>query len=1312
MMIVFQKNKNRQRHCHANHSVTPSLRNLFGIKKNGFTFIELMVTIGIAVAVSSLIIASYRRIGTVGSLERSATRIAQDIRSAQALALAADPVRSGGAPPCGFGVHAPDPAGGGPDSYIIYAKFASATTVPCASITHKEWTGQAECFNASLAPTACPSAYRVTTSTVRRFVLPEVKQVKFSSTQFDDIFFLPPDPKVYIMQPNPGNSASTVLETAGLVTQSYAIEARDDSTKTRIVQVGTSGRVEIVGGTILSKPCVPLTCSSFSPPYECGVWSDGCGGTGSLVCGSGGLCSTGGDICCLTGGCGNPPDGPVEQGRCYPDIPAAPSALWTDSIDGAYRIDVHWTDNAVNEEFFDIVRCAGYSCDPTAGAPIVTLGIGATFYSDTTGLGPETWYTYAVRARNSTGPSVWTDWTDTNAVGLTVPQEAWGTFPITDAYRWAFRLKVRWDDDGICNNTSAGPPDAHCWFRLKRCIGTGCTPSVTVLDNWPYPSQTQRPGSPACDTNRAISAPLDYTNCNTNGGLLADPIPPNLHVNTADNGFLYPNTTYGYQIYSVNAGGASVPTAIVYGTTRDIAPLTPTLNAPSAVSASQIDLTWTDSPDLGYAEETAFLIYYCTGSGCNPEAGSIVTISDGDAVSLSHTGLGGDTIYRYCIKARNTNAPVGQQDSACSTPAQEAATRIGPATNLLHSEISSGAGASAQSTVTLTWNNPVPNTSQTQVKIYRGSGSCASLSLIQTLSGTPVTTNDTVQPNTTYCYEVRAANPGGESLGPNPQATLTTPNVAPLAPTLISVSVPATFTDRADLAWTDNAGGFAWGNETEFRIRRCSGSGTCDPSPVGNELSSITLPANPPGPTTYTNTGLTPDTTYGYCLLAKNAVGYSPCSNTRYVTTFAGAPSNLQVVSRASTKTDFATGAYTASIGLQWTNPTPATNVTLVKIERASWGGASCGAYAQIGTVAVNPPLPNTSGAQSYTDTQANSLKPNTSYCYRIRVANTSGDSSYSAELTPAQLNGGPFPPTTIDVAPNTPTGLLAAASSATQVNLSWIQNDTASPLGAWGNETSFRIRRCTSNPCTPVEISSVGTDVTTFNDTTVEGTIYGYCILARNILGDSPCTATVYLTTPPNAPTLVSAVATGKTSANITWDDNSTGETNTYIERAGSSCSGFTPITGGTIAGTSTNDPPASIADTSLSAEQIYCYRVRATNAGGSANSASTLTVQTELNEPATFTLAPGTGNKINLAWANSSNMETGYAIEWYCTGDANCPASFTALITAAADSTTHQHSVPGNIRNNSVLFYRIRSVGAFNNSIWKIPTPSSIIK
>ena len=181
----------------------------------------------------------------------------------------------------------------------------------------------------------------------------------------------------------------------------------------------------------------------------------------------------------------------------------------------------------------------------------------------------------------------------------------------------------------------------------------------------------------------------------------------------------------------------------------------------------------------------------------------------------------------------------------------------------------------------------------------------------------------------------------------------------PAAPTALSATAPSS--SQINLAWTDNAS-----NEGGFRIERCQGAGCTNFLPVTTVGSNVT---------SYNNTNLAASSTYVYRVFAFNGGGDSAASNTAEATTQTPpatptAPSGLS-----------ATAASRTQVNLSWADNSA--NETGFKIERCK--GANCSNFAQVGTVGSN--------ATTFPDT---GLAKNTTYRYRVRAYNGSGNSSYS----------------------------------------------------------------------------------------------------------------------------------------------------------------------------------------------------------------------------------------------------------------------------------------------------------------------------
>lgn len=133
-------------------------------------------------------------------------------------------------------------------------------------------------------------------------------------------------------------------------------------------------------------------------------------------------------------------------------------------------------------------------------------------------------------------------------------------------------------------------------------------------------------------------------------------------------------------------------------------------------------------------------------------------------------------------------------------------------------------------------------------------------------------------------------------------------------------------------------------------------------------------------------------------------------------------------------------------------------------------------------------------------------LPAGTTYTYRVRAFNGSGDSAWSNTATA----------TTLSVLPAAPTGLTARAGSTGNgknkvpyVDLVWTDNAS--------NETAYVVERCTGSSCTNFTVrATLGANATSYRDTSVaKRTAYRYRVKARNASGDSGYSNVAGATTP-----------------------------------------------------------------------------------------------------------------------------------------------------------------------------------------------------
>ena len=348
--------------------------------------------------------------------------------------------------------------------------------------------------------------------------------------------------------------------------------------------------------------------------------------------------------------------------------------------------------------------------------------------------------------------------------------------------------------------------------------------------------------------------------------------------------------------------------------------------------------------------------------------------------------------------------------------------------------------------------------------------------------------------------------------------------------------------------------------------------------------------------TSYTDTGLTPGTSYGYRVSAFDWIGNeSAKSTTLFVATADGsapsAPGSLQ-----------GTAVSTSRIDLAWTASTDNVGVSGYRIYRNG---------AVIGT---------TTGT-SYSDT---GLSEYTTYTYRVAAYDAEGNESSQSS---------PLSATTVDATPpSVPSNLQGTAASTSRIDLTW----SASTDNA--GVTGYRVYRNGSLVASPAG--------TSYNDTGLsEATSYSYRVAAYDDEGNesSQCGAVAVYTadaTAPSVPSNLQGTAASTSQINLTWTASSDnlGVTGYRVYRNGSLVA--------SPAGTSYND-------TGLSEATSYSYRVLAYDATGneSAQCGAVAVSTADATAPSVPSNLQGTAasvSQINLTWtASTDNVGvTGYKV------------------------------------------------------------------
>jgi Fibronectin type III domain len=301
-------------------------------------------------------------------------------------------------------------------------------------------------------------------------------------------------------------------------------------------------------------------------------------------------------------------------------------------------------------------------------------------------------------------------------------------------------------------------------------------------------------------------------------------------------------------------------------------------------------------------------------------------------------------------------------------------------------------------------------------------------------------------------YDFRAGSGKAQLFGRILSPAEPPPPGAPGAPA--NLRATAVSRSQIDLSWEDRSG-----DETGFEITRTSS---------GSSPQTFRLGANT---TSFSDTGLSEDTTFTYVVRAFNGVGFSEPSNEASATTLDSPPSAPTGL--------VATAVGFDRIDLHWN---PADDPDGYEIQRSLDGLGWTSLGRRAGTA---------------TEAAILGLTPETTYFFRVRAFNSGGDGPFS---NVASARTGP-------AVPSAPAGLRAAAVSRSRIDLSWTDAST--------NESRFEIQRSSAGQ--PFQlIATVAANTAFFADTGLRGrTTYTYRIRGCNAVGCSAYSNQASATTP-----------------------------------------------------------------------------------------------------------------------------------------------------------------------------------------------------
>jgi hypothetical protein len=278
--------------------------------------------------------------------------------------------------------------------------------------------------------------------------------------------------------------------------------------------------------------------------------------------------------------------------------PASPSGLFA-TVASVSQINLSWTDNSTNETGFNVARAMS-STGPWA--QIASVGAGVTSFVNP-GLSASTTYYYRVRAASRVGDSAYSNTARATTTTLTVPAAPSG---LAASAVSSSQISLSWTDTSM-NETG---------FTVER--------AGYAVGPW-----------------NAIG---------TTGASVAS---------YSDTGLTAATTCY-YRVRATNTAGNSAFSNAASATTASAPPPAPSGLTATAVSSSQINVSWTDNG----SNETGFNVERATSSN---GPWSLQGTTPANIASFADTSVAASTTYYYRVLATNAAGESGYSNTAAAT---------------------------------------------------------------------------------------------------------------------------------------------------------------------------------------------------------------------------------------------------------------------------------------------------------------------------------------------------------------------------------------------------------------------------------------------------------------------------------------------------------------------------------------------------------------------------------------------------------------------------------------------------------------------
>ena len=764
---------------------------------------------------------------------------------------------------------------------------------------------------------------------------------------------------------------------------------------------------------------------------------------------------------------------------------------------------------------------------------------------------------------------------------------------------------------------------------------TAAGPTIIVLD-WDAPDS---------DGGSAITGYDIHVSADGRSWNFLDTTTETQHRHTG----LTAGVTRHYRVRARNASGSGPWTDPESATTTAGIPGVPRNLTANAVGGSAIDLEWTAPASVaGSAPVTGYNIEWSADGSSSWTS----LVSNHNNTRYRHDGLdpGTTRYYRVAAVNRHGRGPWTEDRVSATT------SRLPGRPTRLTAE------AQGPSEIELDWTAPsLGGGSITGYRIeWSSTGRSGWRSLVANTRNTRTTYTDTrLDPGTTRHYRVAAINTAGT--GPwSDDASATTEVTVPGAPTSLRATTPIGVegSKQIQLSWrppSSNGGSPITG----YRIERAVTRG-------GPWI--ILVASTGSATTTYTHTGLSPNTTRYYRVRALNAQG-------------SGEPSNA-----VPGKTNAARPGQPRNLRARATGPT---SITLAWEAPASDGGERITGY----TVRERVPngtwitiQPNT--GSTATTFERTGLKPATTYRYQVAAINRVGAGEWSFETSTS----------TYAEAPGAPVGLTARAVGTARIDLSWSapRNTGGAPIFGYRIEASDDERRTWR-----IIRRNTNSKGTTFSDVNLQpATTRYYRVAAINTAGTGPFSNFASATTEatvPGAPRSLDAEADGTSRIELSWRaptrDGGTRVTGYRIEVSEDEGTRWEDLVA------NSHNTRTTYVHTGLEPATRRHYRVSAINregVGRASRVASAITDATVPDAPTGLVATDVSPTQIDLFWTapayDGGAAVTGYRIE--VSGDGTAWTDLMVNTGSRATAFSHKDLLPGSRRHYRVS--AINRVGA----------------